>query len=121
MQTAYWRVSGGALRNAHGIRFSILSALCYKCALIYSRFREQRPVDAMLQKSTVCTSPSYPSFGLRNNSLVVPRRNIVERSLEMSLRALQRRTILICLDIRVNELNQAIDVFDGDLVKSVAF
>lgn len=49
-------------------------------------------------------------LGLRNNSLVLPTRYIIQRPLEMLFRGFQARALLVCLQIRVYELNQAVQV-----------
>ena len=54
-------------------------------------------------------------FCLRDNTLVLPTRDIVQRPLEMLLGSFQARALLVSLQIRVDELNEAVKVFRGDL------
>ncbi len=55
------------------------------------------------------------SFCLRDNTLVLPTRDVVQRPLEMLLGSFQARALLVRLQIRVDELNEAVKVFCGDL------
>ena len=56
-----------------------------------------------------------PSFCLRDDALVLPTRDIVQRSLEMLFGSFQARALLVRLQIRVDELNEAVKIFRGDL------
>lgn len=47
----------------------------------------------------------------RDHALVLPRVDVVQRPLEMSLGVLQRRRLLIGLEVRVDELDQAVEIF----------
>ena len=60
-------------------------------------------------------APSPSSFCLRDNALVLPTLNVVQRPLKMLLGSFQARALLVRLQIRVDELNQAVKVFCGDL------
>ena len=47
-------------------------------------------------------------FCLCYNAFVLPRRDVVERALEMSFRVFERRALLIRLQVRVDQLNQSV-------------
>jgi hypothetical protein len=49
------------------------------------------------------------------HTLVLPRLDGLQCALEMTLRHLNRGGFLVCLEIRVNELNETIEVFRSHL------
>ena len=55
------------------------------------------------------------SFCLRDNALVLPTRDIVQRALEMLFGSFQAGAFLVGLQIRVDELDEAVEVFGGYL------
>ena len=60
-------------------------------------------------------SQSIHSFCLRDNALVLPTRDIVECALEMFFGSFQAGAFLVGLQIRVDELDEAVEVFCCDL------
>jgi len=55
-------------------------------------------------------------LSLRNNTLVLPRPDVIQRPLEMALRALEAGVwlILVCLQVRMDELDEAVEVLGRD-------
>jgi hypothetical protein len=49
------------------------------------------------------------------NALILPRGNILQRALEVPSGPINRRRVVVRLQIRVDELDEAIEVFGGDL------
>ena len=72
--------------------------------------QNQNPITRSLARS----KPIH-SFCLRDNALVLPTRDIVQCALEMLLGSFQAGALLVCLQIRVDELDEAVEVFCCDL------
>ena len=56
-----------------------------------------------------------PLLCLGHHALVLARVDVVERSLEMSFGIVQRRRLRTCLEIRMDQLDQAIEILGRDL------
>jgi len=60
-----------------------------------------------------------PDLGLLcssgHNALILSRGNILQRALEVPSGSVDRRRVMVRLQIRVDELDEAIEVFGGDL------
>lgn len=47
-------------------------------------------------------------LSLRHNPFILPRLNVLQRPLEMPLRVLQRRALLVRLQVGMDELNEPV-------------
>lgn len=68
------------------------------------------------QTTIIACSIASSLLSLRNNTLVLSRLDVIQRPLEMALRALEARIwlILVCLQVRMDELNEAVEVLGRD-------
>ena len=63
-----------------------------------------------------CSDP-HGLLGLGHHAFIFPRGYIVERPLEVSLGSVKRRALLVGLEVGVDELDEAVEIFGCDLVK----
>lgn len=59
----------------------------------------------------------HSSLRLRNNALILSRRDVIERPLEVLARVLKTRSVFIGVEIRMDELDEAVQVLGRDLFR----
>lgn len=59
----------------------------------------------------------HSSLRLRNNALILSRRDVIERPLEVLARVLKTRSVFIGIEIRMDELDEAVQVLGRDLFR----
>lgn len=85
------------------------------CAPVLSPFWDT--YTGTLHNHATRHASSNPGFLVRrgDNTLILPTGDITQRSLKMLLWRLQSRRLLVCIEIRVDELDETVDVFGRHL------
>lgn len=74
------------------------------------------PMGLLSPLSAFVSAHSYSrSLRRSHHALIVPRRDIVERALEVLARVLQAGRVLVGVEVRVDELDEAVEVLCRDL------